>query len=170
MNRLSGLRSRLRKAEFLWASLGALGGAFVFVVAVVVTGAVRGGAQDVTPPTPMVTVIANPTATPTSPPAPSATAMPLPADTPTPDPSAGTGFGTGDRVEVSGTGGDGLRVRGEAGLSAAVRFMAWENEVFEVQAGPREADGHSWWYLVSLLDAAKSGWAVGDYLRPLGTP
>jgi hypothetical protein len=71
----------------------------------------------------------------------------------------------GSNVEVHGTGGAGLRVRQNPGLSQRVLFLADENEVFLVNDGPIEMDGYTWWYLVSPSDATRVGWGVADYLK-----
>jgi hypothetical protein len=68
-------------------------------------------------------------------------------------------------VSISGTGGDGLRLRSQPGLSSVVNFIALENEVFEVQAGPQVSDGYTWWYLVNPFDQSRVGWGAANYLR-----
>jgi len=74
----------------------------------------------------------------------------------------------GALVAVAGTGGDGLRIREQPGLNAPVKFLGLESEVFQLLDGPVEQDGFSWWLLENPYDAAKFGWAVGSFLRPLG--
>ena len=66
---------------------------------------------------------------------------------------------------VTGTGGDGLRVRPEAGLSQGVRFLAGEGEMFQVQDGPVEIDGYTWWYLVKSEDTSRG---LGSQRFPAG--
>lgn len=73
-------------------------------------------------------------------------------------------------VQITGTGGDGLRFRTDPGLEGQVIFLAIEAEVFQVTDGPREADGYTWWYLVGPFDAARKGWAVANYLQPIPKP
>jgi hypothetical protein len=120
-------------------------------------------------PTPVFTVVDLPSRTPTPPPA---TATPVDL-TPTPAPTlpggAGEGFAAGDLVEVSGTGGEGLRLRRQPSLDAEVVIVGLDSEVFRVIAGPTSADGYTWWQLVNPYDSAKQGWAVGSFLRKLGT-
>ena len=120
-------------------------------------------------PTPTLdfSVIVNPTSTPT--PTPTATALnaAVPSPTATIEVQAQGSFGLGDLVEVRGTGGDGLRVRESPGMTGAINFVGFENEVFVVQGGPVEQDDHTWWYLVNPYDSEKLGWAVSDYLQPL---
>jgi hypothetical protein len=76
----------------------------------------------------------------------------------------------GSNVEVQGTGGAGLRIRQNPGLSQRVLFLADENEVFLVNDGPIEMDGYTWWYLVSPSDATRVGWGVADYLKVVASP
>ncbi len=76
----------------------------------------------------------------------------------------------GAYVQITGTGGDGLRVRAEAGLKGAVRFIALEAEVFQVTDGPQEADGYTWWYLVAPADESRQGWAASNYLTVVQSP
>lgn len=121
-------------------------------------------------PTAALTVIAQPTWTPT----PSPTPTSLAHGTPTPIPPLAPGPGeiaVGRFVQVSGTGGDGLRLRTAPGLQAPVRFLAREAEVFRVADGPQPGDGYTWWYLVAPYDPQRAGWAVANYLSVLpGTP
>lgn len=70
----------------------------------------------------------------------------------------------GGYAQITGTGGDGLRLRAGPGLSQPLLFLGYDAEVFEVRDGPEDADGLSWWYLVSPYDDARSGWAAADYL------
>ena len=77
---------------------------------------------------------------------------------------------TGDFVQISGTGGDGLRLRSEPGLNGAVNFLAYEGEIFKVSDGPRESDGYTWWYLVAPYDESVQGWAVSNFLLVVQNP
>lgn len=150
----------------LGAVIIGLGSAGCLVLAGALTRSMR---SDGAVPTPVFTVVRLPSQTPTLPPAtetpvgPTATAAPsLPA-------GGGQGFAPGDLVEVSGTGGDGLRLRREPSLDAEIVVLGVESEVFSVIAGPTSADGYTWWQLVNPYDSAKKGWAVGSFLRKLGT-
>ena len=71
----------------------------------------------------------------------------------------------GSYVEVYDTGSSGLRIRSGAGINNFVQFIAFDEELYEVQAGPQEADGYTWWFIVSAYDQNRSGWAVENYLR-----
>jgi hypothetical protein len=110
-------------------------------------------------------IIRVPTSTPTM----SATVV---GDTPTPESQIDSlgGISTGSFVMITGTGGDGLRVRPEPGLSQGVRFIAGEGEIFQVQDGPVEIDAYTWWYLVKPDDASRVGWAVNDFLQVVQAP
>lgn len=63
-----------------------------------------------------------------------------------------------------------MRLRLDPSREAPVRFLGAENEVFEVGEGPVEAEDYRWWYLVNPFDTSMEGWAVENYLRPLGSP
>jgi hypothetical protein len=73
-------------------------------------------------------------------------------------------------VQIVGTQGDGLNIRAEAGLSSTVFFLAYDAEVFEVRDGPVEVDGITWWFLVTPVDKARSGWAAAEYLALITNP
>ena len=67
-------------------------------------------------------------------------------------------------VQISGTGGTGLRLRSEPGLNGAVQLIGSESEIFITKDGPRDVDGYTWWYLVGPFDESRAGWAVANYL------
>ncbi len=73
-------------------------------------------------------------------------------------------------VQVSDTGGAGLRLRDQPGLSSSVLLLASEAEVFRVDDGPREIDGYTWWYLVGPFDENRKGWAVSNFLKFVQNP
>ncbi|GIV66573.1 MAG: hypothetical protein KatS3mg047_0966 [Bellilinea sp.] len=75
------------------------------------------------------------------------------------------GISVGQFVQISGTGGDGLRLRREPGINADILFLGYESEVFKVMDGPEEADGFIWWYLTAPYDEKRSGWAASRFLR-----
>lgn len=102
-------------------------------------------------------------------PAPTFTAGPLPLGTAVSTPEEGTvvpsgPIAKGSSVKVTGTAGNGLRLRDQAGLKGKVLVLGTEAEVFKVEDGPVEVDGYTWWYLVSPFDPARKGWGVADYL------
>jgi len=96
-------------------------------------------------------------------------ALPPPTQEPTATDAPGSSQPAGDimigsYVQVSGTGGTGLRLRVEPNLEAEVRLLGGEDEIFEVKDGPRQAGGYTWWYLVGPYDESRRGWAVEDFL------
>jgi hypothetical protein len=94
--------------------------------------------------------------------------------TPTIDPFATAtspaGVAIGNYVQISGTEGQGLRIRAEPGLGGQFQFLAYDSEVFVVQDGPREVDGYVWWYLVAPYDETRVGWAAADFLTYIPAP
>lgn len=111
---------------------------------------------------PIVVRLPAPTGTPTASPTPA----PAPTETPSTDRSEGT-FRVGDLVEVFGTGGDGVRLRGNPSLEGTVNGLGQDGQVYQVIAGPSEGEGYTWWQIVWLDDPARQGWAVGTFLRLL---
>ena len=113
-----------------------------------------------------ITVIAAPTSTSSAP----ATAT-IDPFAPTPAP---TGIALGNYVQISGTEGEGLRIRSEPGLNGDFEFLGYDSEVFIIKDGPRQADGFTWWYLVAPYDETRNGWAAADFLSyvpaPVATP
>ncbi len=108
-----------------------------------------------------------------------ATATPLPtATTPataepaTTLPAAPAGdVKIGAYVQVYGTGDAGvLNLRAEPSLQARVNYVALEREVLQVQSGPKDANGITWWYLVDPASGTKSGWAAQNYLQVVEGP
>lgn len=120
------------------------------------------------PATALIKIIPRPSSTPLLPTLPpSATVTPTLAES-VPTPSGEIHIG--DYVQVSGTGGVGLRVRSEPSLQASLVFLAIEAEVLRVTDGPRQADGYTWWRLVAPYDETLQGWAVANYLVAIETP
>lgn len=114
----------------------------------------------------LINVIRNPSATSTV----ASTVTPL-TFTATPAPGAGTGgIYTGAVVKINGTGGDGLRLRSNPGLSGQILFIASEGDLFLVTDGPVEGDGYTWWRLVNQDDTSVEGWGVMDFLLPVEEP
>ena len=110
-----------------------------------------------------VTLIPAPTHTPNVTPTPTVD----PNQTPTPLPGA---ISVGGYVQISGTGGDGLRIRRSPGLNTETVFRGEEAEVFSVLEGPQDADGHIWWYVVAHYDETRAGWAAADFLVVVPPP
>jgi hypothetical protein len=106
-------------------------------------------------------------------PAPTLTQSPIdPTQTPTSTPTSifflpeGV-IGVGIYVQVTGTGGAGLRMRGEPGLNSAINFSALDAEVFLVINGPVTEDGYTWWHLEAPYDRNRNGWSAADFLTPI---
>lgn len=112
-----------------------------------------------------LTVIPAPTSTPNT--TPPATPDPLFAGTPTLLPDV---VGVGGYVQITGTDGDGLRLRASPGLSGEPVFLGYDEEVFEVRDGPQDADGYTWWYVTAPYDETRTGWAASDFLAPIPSP
>ena len=147
-----------------WVILGALGlaGFLLLITAIAI------GLTSARPPSDVgfapadVTVIPAPTGTSGAPP------------TPTIDPFATAtspaGVAVGNYVQITGTEGQGLRIRANPGLSGEFEFLAYDSEVFVVKDGPREVDGYVWWYLVAPYDETRVGWAAADFLSYVPAP
>jgi len=108
-------------------------------------------------------------------PAPSSTPIPLPGDgaTVTPTPSGDVshdGIALGMYVQISGTGGDGLKMRAGPGMESDTLFLGMESEVYQVKDGPKEVDGYTWWYLEAPYDQTRKGWAASKYLTIVASP
>lgn len=76
----------------------------------------------------------------------------------------------GDYVQVSGTGGDGLRLHAAAGVASKVEYVAIDSEVFLVKEGPIDADGYMWWLLKDPFTENTVGWGVANYLSVIQNP
>ena len=109
-----------------------------------------------------VTIIPAPTSTSGAPPTPT-----IDPFAPTPAP---TGIALGNYVQITGTNGEGLRVRSEPGLNGNPEFLGFDSEVFIIQDGPRSVDGYVWWYLVAPYDQSRAGWAAADFLAYIPPP
>jgi hypothetical protein len=120
-------------------------------------------------------VVAAPTAILTIIPAPSSTPTPVPdaaaAATATPNGGASAdGIAQGMYVQISGTGGDGLKMRSGPGVKSDTIFLGMEAEVYLVKDGPKLADGYTWWYLEAPYDSSRAGWAASKYLTIVASP
>ena len=73
-------------------------------------------------------------------------------------------FSKGQSVRVSGTGGDTLRIRKNAGLSSEILFYVEEGTSLDIIDGPDLLDGMIWWKVDSLRG---TGWTVQSYLEPI---
>src|SRR5512133_769915 len=89
---------------------------------------------------------------------PPSTVTPSPAPTAagTAPPAAGE-MALGVYVQITGTEGAGLRIRSAPGLNSDTVFRGEEAETFQIKDGPKDADGHTWWYLVAPYDETRAG-------------
>lgn len=133
----------------------------------------RPGPAPVAQATAVLNVVQAPTSTPF---VPTATPLILPTETPSlpegslpPSPLPGS-IAVDMFVQISNTGGDGLRLRTDPGLNGEVRLLGAEAEVFRVAEGPQDIDGFTWWYLVGPYDESRRGWAVANYLTVVQGP
>jgi hypothetical protein len=142
-------------------------GVILFISAVILLLLTRTSPAPTGVPTAAITLVAFPTVTPipTSKPSRLWTQTPLPDQAPQPG-----GIHPGVVVQITGTGGDGLRLRVEPGLGSEILFIGSESEKFRVQDGPVEADDFIWWFLISPENSSRQGWAVSDYLLPFQSP
>jgi hypothetical protein len=149
-----------------WVILGALGvAALMTVITLIIIGWTTPRiSPDVGFAPADLTMIPAPTHTPLVSPVP--TIDPL---LPTPTLPADT-IGIGGYVQISGTEGEGLRIRSAAGLNSETVFRGEEAEVFVVRDGPQEVDGYTWWYLVAPYDETRAGWAASDFLAVVPSP
>ena len=97
-------------------------------------------------------------------------APPTPAIDPFASPTSPAGIAVGNYVQITGTEGQGLRIRKAPGLDGEFEFLAYDSEVFVVQDGPRDVDGYVWWYLVAPYDDSRVGWAAADFLSYVPAP
>lgn len=130
-------------------------------------------------------IAAPPSATPTPPPptvTPTATLPPRPTDLPTPTftvtrpaptatlppPSPTPGLSPGATAQVSDTGGLGLVMHTDPGLTTAVIRVLQDGERVVIIAGPQQADGMTWW---QVRDAdGQEGWVAASFLQQVIEP
>ena len=79
-------------------------------------------------------------------------------------------FQVGEYAQITGTSGDGLRLRSGPSRTNSVNFIGMDAEVFEIVDGPVEADGFVWWYLEAPYDKTRNGWSVDEYLQSVNVP
>ena len=147
----------------LWVILAALltAGALILFLGVLISMLPR-LPQANNKPAALLTVIPAPTATNTS-------AAPSPTPTGTP-PVTVDGISVGVYVQISGTEGQGLRLRSGPGTTHQPRFLGMDAEVFLVKDGPQDGDNFTWWYLEAPYDPGRSGWAASSYLTVINQP
>jgi len=120
------------------------------------------------PATAILSIIEPPTATSPAPTVTSTTKNTPESSQQAPPPTGN--IAVGDYVQVSGTGGDGLRLHESAGVNSTVKYIALEAEVFTVKDGPAEADGYTWWSLQDPYTDNAAGWGVANYLVVVQNP
>ena len=147
-----------------WVILGALllTGCLLFITAISIGITSARQPSDVGFAPADVTIIPAPTSTSGAPPTPT-----IDPFAPTPAP---TGIALGNYVQITGTNGEGLRIRSEPGLNGNPEFLGFDSEVFIIQDGPRSVDGYVWWYLVAPYDQSRAGWAAADFLTYIPPP
>jgi hypothetical protein len=140
----------------------------VFALFLGILWTARGKTNPQAPATALFSIIEAPTGTPTT---------PAIAPTPTLNPNStreavlpGIAINIGDFVQVSGTGGDGLRLHLTPGVSGDVDYVAIDSEVFIIKDGPVDSDGYYWWLLRDPYSEKTLGWGVADYLSVVQNP
>lgn len=106
------------------------------------------------------------------------TRTPAPFVTPTVDPYIATPtptfapgeFGIGSFVQITGTQGEGLRIRSEPGLNGKQLFLGFDTEAYTVLDGPRSVDGYEWYFLAAVNDQTRTGWAASDFITRIINP
>jgi hypothetical protein len=146
-----------------WVMLGSLAVAVILAsMTLLLLLATRSDSPPGEPLPAVMNIIPAPTETPTLlPPTPTVAS---PQETPQP------GLFVGGMVQISGTSGEGLRLRYSPGLDSQVRLLGSEGEVFQVMDGPQQADNYTWWYLENPQDRTRRGWGVEDFLSPANAP
>jgi len=139
----------------------------LFGVLLVYLGSARQEQPTAASGTAVLYIIAAPSPTPL---APIVSTTPSPTPTQVTDNPISSTITVGTYVQITGTGGDGLRLRSEPGLSGMVRFLAIDGEVFQVMDGPIELDGYTWWLLQAPYDPNVQGWAVADFMIVVQNP
>jgi len=150
----------------LWVVVGALATAcFLSAISLAVLGFGRSDHQPAMQSTAVLSIIPAELTTP----GPSATGIAPAGPGQTVPPPSGDII-IGGYVQVIGTGGTGLRLRSQPGLEGDVLLLASEAEVFQVDDGPVDIDGYSWWHLVGPFETTRQGWAVANYLESVQNP
>jgi hypothetical protein len=87
---------------------------------------------------------------------------------PTPTPTLAPGqISIGSVVQVTNTEGTGLRFRAQPSLVGKEVFMGFDTEAFKVVDGPKQVDGYTWYFLASINNENRTGWAVTNYLKTI---
>jgi len=162
---MQGMRNLLNLKVILGAVVVGL---CMFGALIALLSTSRGMQPNLVDGTAVLYVIPAPTFTPPAPLIPP-TEIPTPTQ-PIPAAPPSAAISVGANVQITGTEGDGLRLRVDPGLNGTVRFLAIEAEIFQVMDGPIELDGYIWWNLQAPYDATVQGWAVANYLIVVQNP
>ena len=149
-----------------WVILGALGIALMLLIFSLLIGFGFSAPKQNTPDLQVaeITLIPGPTSTPRI--IPTATHDPA-MGTVTPMPGE---IAVNTYVQITGTDGEGLRLRALPGLSGDPQFLGFDTELFQIVDGPVQADGYTWWHLLAPYDETRTGWAAADFLLPIEAP
>lgn len=156
-----------------WVNVKVVFGGIIFAVCVFaillgVLWSARAQNIRIAPSTALLSVIEVPTSTPPIP-----VSTPMPTQAPTSEQQEPLPMGVikiGDYVQVTGTGGDGLRLHETAGVAGKVNYVSIDTEVFKVKDGPADADGYVWWELQDPYTDNVVGWGVANYLAVVQNP
>lgn len=162
MTRNVSLRGVRPSAGCLWPVLGLVAGLVAAVTLLGVGGGLLRPRLAETAPPPIVVRVPAPTETPT----------PQPTSTPEITPTVALqredgSFLIGDVVEVTGTDGEGVRLRTAPSLEGTIVGLGQDEEVYQILGGPTEGSGYIWWQIVKIDDPTRQGWAVATFLRLL---
>lgn len=148
-----------------WSVLGAI---VILVVLLAIWGLVLRNTAPASKPLPEPTAVVNVIPAPTATRFVVATAtVALPTSTVKAEfstPQSNEQIKVGDFVQITGTGGVGLRIRSGPGIQNPPLFLGMDAEAFQVVDGPKEVDGIVWWSLVAPYDQNRKGWAASNYL------
>ncbi len=156
-----------------WLNIKVVLGAIVFALSIfaillVILWSAKANVYSQIPATAILNIIEAPKDTPI---APARTANPsITPNSSQEPPLPGGKITIGDYVQVSGTGGDGLRLHATAGVSSEVDDIAYDSEVYLVKDGPTNADGYTWWLLQNPYTDNIVGWGVANYLSVVQNP
>ena len=78
-------------------------------------------------------------------------------------------FAVGIKVEITGTEGDGLRMRKNPGTDSEILYLAREGEDCIILEGPQIQENLIWWKIQSLEDQEKLGWSVQTYMATINS-
>ena len=153
----------LTKRVNLWVILGAVlvAGGLIFLLGLLIFFMPTPASQSKLSRAAMTVIVApTPTVSPTA---------PAFTTTPTAPVSIG-GVSIGSFVQITGTSGEGLRLRSGPGTDSPMRFVGMDDEVFRVKDGPKTANDYTWWYLEAPYDPSRSGWAASTFLKVVSAP